>query len=50
MKPVLQVENITKAYGKGANLYKALNGVSFKVHKGEFVGVMGPSGAGNRLY
>ncbi len=46
MKPVLQVENITKAYGKGANLYKALNGVSFEVHKGEFVGVMGPSGAG----
>ncbi|WPK12843.1 ABC transporter ATP-binding protein [Lysinibacillus louembei] len=46
MKPVLQVDNITKAYGKGNNLYKALNGVSFEVHHGEFVGVMGPSGAG----
>lgn len=46
MKPVLQVDNITKAYGKGSNLYKALSGVSFEVHRGEFVGVMGPSGAG----
>ena len=45
---LLKVSNITKEYntGKGMRQFKALNGVSFDVHEGEFVAIMGPSGSG----
>lgn len=43
---VLEVENITKVYGKGENRTKALRGISFDVLSGEFLGIMGPSGSG----
>ena len=45
---LLKVANITKVYntGKGMRQFKALNGVSFDVHEGEFVAIMGPSGSG----
>ncbi|MEG0735748.1 MAG: ABC transporter ATP-binding protein [Longicatena sp.] len=46
MKPVLRVENIEKYYGSRGNITKAVDSISFKVHEGEFVGVMGPSGSG----
>ncbi|OQR40871.1 macrolide ABC transporter ATP-binding protein [Aliarcobacter cryaerophilus] len=35
-----------KIYGKGANETFALNGVDLKIHKGEFVAIMGASGSG----
>ncbi len=43
---VLQVESITKVYGKGDNKTEALKGISFDVLKGEFLGIMGASGSG----
>ena len=43
---ILRVENLTKNYGKGDTLVKALDHVSFKVDKGEFVAVIGASGSG----
>ena len=43
---ILQVENLTKIYGKGENEVRALDGVSFSVNKGEFIAVIGPSGSG----
>lgn len=43
---VLQVESITKVYGKGDNKTEALRGISFDVLKGEFLGIMGASGSG----
>ena len=43
---VLEVENITKVYGKGENRTEALKGISFDVLEGEFLGIMGPSGSG----
>lgn len=46
MKDILKVENVRKEYGKRNTKYEALKGVSFKVRKGEFVGIMGASGAG----
>lgn len=46
MKDILKVENVRKEYGKRNAKYEALKGVSFKVRKGEFVGIMGASGAG----
>ncbi|NBI07697.1 ABC transporter ATP-binding protein [Senegalia massiliensis] len=46
MKNILKIENIEKYYGKKEVVTKALDGISFKVDKGEFVGIMGPSGSG----
>lgn len=46
MTPLLNVKNVGKVYGKGANTFTALSNITFEVEKGEFVGVMGPSGAG----
>ena len=42
----LQVEQLTKIYGKGDAVVRALDGVSFTVERGEFVAVMGASGSG----
>lgn len=43
---ILEVENLTKIYGKGESKVTALNNVSFSVEKGEFVGIVGASGSG----
>ncbi|MFQ9934539.1 MAG: ABC transporter ATP-binding protein [Lachnospiraceae bacterium] len=43
---ILKVENLTKTYGEGDVLVKALDNVSFSVEKGEFVAIIGPSGSG----
>ena len=46
MKPLLEINNITKYYGSGDAVSKALNGVSFTMEPGEFTAVMGASGSG----
>ena len=43
---ILEVQNLTKNYGKGATLVKALDDVSFSVEEGEFVAIVGSSGSG----
>jgi putative ABC transport system ATP-binding protein len=44
--PVVAFEDVYKIYGKGESEVRALDGVSFAIHPGEFVAVMGPSGSG----
>ncbi len=46
MNQILEVQNITKHYGGGSVVTKALDGISFELEKGEFVAVMGASGSG----
>ena len=46
MEIILRVESLKKHYGKEPNITKALNGISFQVIKGEFLGIMGSSGSG----
>ena len=43
---ILKAEHLTKLYGVGENQVKALDDVSFSVHKGEFLAIIGPSGSG----
>ena len=43
---ILRAENLTKIYGTGENQVVALDHVSFSVHKGEFLAIIGPSGSG----
>lgn len=43
---MLEIKNITKIYGKGETKVVALNNVSLRVDKGDFIAIMGPSGSG----
>lgn len=43
---ILEVEHLTKVYGKGDTKVNALNDISFTVEHGEFVAIIGPSGSG----
>ena len=46
MNILLEMKNITKYYGSGDVVSKAINGVSFTMEKGEFTAIMGASGSG----
>lgn len=46
MEPVLQIESLKKYYGRSKNQTKALDGITFQVIPGEFLGIMGSSGSG----
>lgn len=43
---ILEIENLSKTYGKGDTLVRALDNISFSVEQGEFVAIVGPSGSG----
>lgn len=43
---ILEAHNLTKHYGEGSNLVKALDGVNLSVERGEFVSIVGTSGSG----
>lgn len=46
MKPILEIEALKKYYGKWKSQTKALDGITFQVMPGEFLGIMGSSGSG----
>ena len=46
MSEILRVENIEKYYGNRFSLTKAVDRMSLRVEKGEFVAIMGASGSG----
>ena len=37
---------LTRVFGEGATRVEALCGINLRVHRGEFVAIMGPSGSG----
>ena len=45
-RPAARVQNLTKTYGTGQALVRALDDVTLELAAGEFTAVMGPSGSG----
>lgn len=43
---LIEVKNLVKVYRDGNTYFKALNGVSFNIQKGESVAIIGKSGSG----
>lgn len=43
---IIEIQNISKTFGKGEGQVKALQNVSLSVKREEFVAIMGPSGSG----
>lgn len=43
---ILEIEALRKYYGKRESQTKALDGITFQVVSGEFLGIMGSSGSG----
>ncbi|WP_120003127.1 ABC transporter ATP-binding protein [Nesterenkonia muleiensis] len=43
---VLETENLVKVYGRGPAQFHALKGLTFEIHRGESVAIVGKSGSG----
>lgn len=46
MGALLALENVSKTYGEGGGMVRALDDVDLAISAGEFVAIMGPSGSG----
>ncbi|MDO5494015.1 MAG: ABC transporter ATP-binding protein [Nesterenkonia sp.] len=44
--PVLETENLVKVYGSGESRFDALKGLTFEIHDGESLAIVGKSGSG----
>jgi putative ABC transport system ATP-binding protein len=43
---VIEIEGVTKLYKMGSEIIHALRGVNVKIHRNEYLAIMGPSGSG----
>ncbi|MHA1935194.1 MAG: ABC transporter ATP-binding protein [Candidatus Thorarchaeota archaeon] len=46
VNPILQVQDVSKEYGKGKKTVAALKDIELEIDPGEYVAVVGPSGCG----
>jgi len=47
---VIVTEGLTKEYPFGEATVKAINGIDFKIHRGEYATIVGPSGSGKTTF
>jgi len=45
-EPLIRTEDLWKTYEMGSEKIHALHGVTFELHKNEYIAIMGPSGSG----
>ena len=50
MKTIIEVKNLTKSFTDGTTISQVLKGIDLEVHEGEFVAIMGRSGAGKSTF
>ena len=48
--PIIELKNVSKTYSTEAGDFDALNGINLQVSAGEFLGVIGKSGAGKSTF
>jgi putative ABC transport system ATP-binding protein len=46
IQEVIKMKNIEKVYDMGSSTFTALENIDLTINKGEYVAVVGPSGAG----
>ena len=46
MVPILALDNVSKSFGRGAAQVRAARGVSFALHPGRTLALVGDSGSG----
>ena len=46
MKPMVEIRNLKKYYGKGENLVKAVDHTNLTIERGKFTAIVGMSGSG----
>lgn len=44
--PIIRVTDVHKSFGRGPNRFDALKGVTFDIHEGESIAIIGKSGSG----
>ncbi len=44
--PLIKLRGLSRIYGSGEVMVRALDGINMTVHAGEFIAIMGPSGSG----
>lgn len=47
MKPMVEIRNLKKYYGKGENLVKAVDHTNLTIERGKFTAIVGRSGSGD---
>lgn len=50
MKTIIEVKNVTKSFTDGLTITQVLKGIDFEAREGEFVAIMGRSGAGKSTF
>ncbi len=45
-EPIIRLQDVTKVYSSAAGDFAALRGITLDIHEGEFLGIIGKSGAG----